>query len=86
MPNQKYASCIEACNACADACDFCAASCLQEEDVKAMARCIAMDMDCAQICRLAVSYMARGSELYGPGQRIRKGGLPAMRRHLSGLR
>ncbi|MFD2296656.1 four-helix bundle copper-binding protein [Massilia sp. GCM10020059] len=27
-----------------------------------MARCIALDMDCAQICRLAASYMARSSE------------------------
>ena len=62
MANQQYASCIEACNACADACDFCASSCLQEQDVKMMARCIATDMDCAQICRLAASYMARGSE------------------------
>lgn len=62
MSNQQYASCIEACNACADACDFCAASCLQEQDVKMMARCIALDMDCAQICRLAAGYMARGSE------------------------
>ncbi|RYZ27031.1 MAG: four-helix bundle copper-binding protein, partial [Sphingobacteriales bacterium] len=56
MPNQQFASCIEACYSCAAACDFCAASCLQEEDVKMMARCIAMDMDCAQICRLAASY------------------------------
>ena len=62
MTNQQFASCIEACYSCAAACDFCAASCLQEEDVKMMARCIAMDMDCAQICRLAASYMARGSE------------------------
>ncbi|MBK4738824.1 four-helix bundle copper-binding protein [Noviherbaspirillum pedocola] len=62
MANQQYASCIEACNACASACDFCAASCLQEQDVKMMARCIALDMDCAQICRLAAGYMARGSE------------------------
>lgn len=62
MSNQQYASCIEACNACADVCDFCAASCLQEQDVKMMARCIALDMDCAQICRLAAGYMARGSE------------------------
>ena len=30
-----------------------------------MARCIALDMDCAQICRLAASYMARGSEFAG---------------------
>ena len=62
MAQQQYQSCIDACNACADACDFCAASCLQEQDIKAMARCIALDMDCAQICRMAASYMARGSE------------------------
>lgn len=28
-----------------------------------MARCIALDADCAAICRLAAGYMARGSEL-----------------------
>jgi len=55
-------ACIDACNACATACDHCAASCLQEQDVKAMARCIALDMDCAAICRLAAGYMSRGSE------------------------
>jgi hypothetical protein len=38
-------SCIDACNACADACDFCAASCLQEQDVKMMAKCIGLDME-----------------------------------------
>lgn len=27
-----------------------------------MARCIKLDMDCAQICRMAASYMARRSE------------------------
>lgn len=65
MPHQQFQSCIEACNTCADACDHCAISCLQESDPKAMARCIALDMDCAQICRLASAYMARGSELAG---------------------
>lgn len=44
---QQHQSCIEACNDCADACDMCAAACLQEQDVKAMARCIALDIDCA---------------------------------------
>ena len=63
MAHQNYASCIEACNACADICDHCAAACLQEDDVKMMVRCIALDMDCAQICRLAASYMSRGSEM-----------------------
>ncbi len=62
MALQQFESCIEACNTCADACDFCAASCLGEPDLKMMARCIALDMDCAQLCRLAASYMARSSE------------------------
>lgn len=30
-----------------------------------MARCIQLDIDCTAICRLAVGYMARGSELAG---------------------
>lgn len=62
MPHQKFNACIEACNACAVACNHCAASCLQEPDVRMMARCIALDIDCAQICALAAGAMARGSE------------------------
>ena len=62
MAHHQYQSCIEACYACATACDHCAASCLQEQDVKMMARCVALDMDCAQACRMAAAYMARGSE------------------------
>ena len=62
MAHQQYEACIEACDHCASVCDHCAASCLQEQDVKAMARCIALDIDCAAICRLASGAMARGSE------------------------
>ncbi|HCY63683.1 MAG TPA: four-helix bundle copper-binding protein [Oxalobacteraceae bacterium] len=62
MAHEQFASCIEACNACANACDHCATACLQEPDSQAMARCVSLDMDCAQICRMAASYMARGSE------------------------
>jgi hypothetical protein len=62
MAHERFQSCIDACYACATACDHCAASCLQEQDVKAMARCITLDMDCAQICRMAASYMTKGSE------------------------
>ena len=54
-------ACLDACNACADACDHCAAACLQEQDVGKMARCIALDMDCAAACRTAAGTMARGS-------------------------
>lgn len=62
MTYPDFQTCIDQCNACADACDHCAASCLAEQDVQKMAQCIRMDIDCAQICRLAAGYMARGSE------------------------
>ncbi len=62
MRPDHFKPCIEACSACADACDYCAASCLHEEDVEKMSRCIALDMDCAEICRAAAGYMSRGSE------------------------
>jgi hypothetical protein len=65
MADKKFQECIDACNACADACDHCSTACLAEADVKMMARCIALDMDCAQICRLAAAYMARGSVFAG---------------------
>lgn len=61
MANEKYQACIDACNQCATACNYCASACLQEDDVKMMARCIALDIDCAQICQLASAFMARGS-------------------------
>lgn len=65
MPHKQFQSCIDACNACAIACGHCAASCLKEKDVQAMTRCIALDTDCAEICRTAVAYMSRGSECIG---------------------
>ncbi|QJE02300.1 four-helix bundle copper-binding protein [Massilia forsythiae] len=62
MPQDRFRACIEACYACAAACDHCSSACLQEDDVKMMARCIALDMDCAQLCRTAAAFMARGSD------------------------
>ena len=56
MQNQNFQSCIDACNDCADACDMCISACLKEDDVKMMARCIALDIDCAQLCRLLVPW------------------------------
>jgi len=63
MAHDLNADCRQACNDCADACDHCAAACLQEGDVKSMAHCIALDMDCAAMCRLAAGSIARDSEL-----------------------
>jgi hypothetical protein len=62
MSHEKHLDCIAACNACVVACQHCAAACLQEPDVKMLARCIGLDLDCAQACQLAISFMAGGSE------------------------
>ena len=61
MAHQSYPSCVAACNACADACDHCSTACLQEGEVNKLTRCIALDMDCAAICRLAASFVSRDS-------------------------
>ena len=66
----RFLDCIAACNACVVACQHCASSCLQEPDVKMMTRCIALDMDCAQLCQVAVALMAGGSELTGEVCRV----------------
>ncbi len=55
-------SCIDACLRCAAICNHCAFSCLQEEDIKMMARCIQLDMECAAICYAAAQLMSMGSE------------------------
>ncbi len=65
MSHDQVQSCIDACNACAGACEHCTASCLIEDDVKMMSRCIALDIDCAAVCRLAASFLSRGSEFSG---------------------
>jgi hypothetical protein len=60
--HEKYQTCIEACNDCAAECEHCASACLQEDDVGMMARCIALDRDCARICFVASGFMASGSD------------------------
>ena len=62
VKHQMNQACVDACNACADACDYCSISCLREPNAHMMARCIALDMDCAAICRIAAGSMARRSE------------------------
>lgn len=62
MSHENYEHCLEACHECLVACEHCATACLAEEDVKMMARCIALDRSCADICGLAEREMARGSE------------------------
>jgi len=47
---------------CITSCEACATACLQEDDVKMMARCIMLDRDCADICMLTAKFVARNSD------------------------
>src|SRR5687768_6228574 len=59
--NQLHQQCIDACFRCASICNHCAVSCTQEDDVKMMAACIRLDMECAAICIAAAQLMSLGS-------------------------
>lgn len=64
MLTPQEIECLRACNACAAACLQCASACLQEDNPKPMAHCIALDMECADICRLAATSIAwRGAQM-----------------------
>lgn len=47
---------------CAATCDYCFGACLNEENVMMMTRCIELDRECADICRLTASILTRDSE------------------------
>lgn len=53
---------MDALNNCAAACNHCAIACLEEQDVKMLAKCIKLDLDCSDICSLTAKLLARGSE------------------------
>lgn len=57
-----YKNCIDTCLKCVAICNHRASACLQEEDVKMMARCIQLDMECAAICYASAQLMSLGSE------------------------
>ena len=62
MAHEKNLALLNALNNCATECNHCATACLDEQDVKMLTKCIKLNIDCADICRLAISYIARGSE------------------------
>lgn len=62
MAHEKSKELLEALNNCAAECNHCATACLNEVDVKMLARCIKLDIDCAAICQLTAAYVARDSE------------------------
>ena len=47
MGYHDYRNYIEACLECTTICNHCASSCLKEKDVKMMANCVQLNMECA---------------------------------------
>jgi hypothetical protein len=62
MGYNEYKQCIEACLACAAICDHCATSCLKEENVQMMTKCVQLDMECATICYATARLLSLGSD------------------------
>ncbi|WP_036930744.1 four-helix bundle copper-binding protein [Prevotella sp. 10(H)] len=46
---------------CQAMCNYCFDSCLHEEDVKMMAKCIKLDKECAEVCSVTLSLLASNS-------------------------
>ncbi len=64
MENQQdHGELMHALLECVLACENCAASCLQEDNVKMMARCITLDRDYADICAQAARLLQRKSPI-----------------------
>ena len=61
MNNDTNKALLKALNECSGACNYCTTACLGEQDVKMMAACIRLDIDCAAICSLTAGFIARGS-------------------------
>jgi hypothetical protein len=62
MSHKENKKIIDVLNDCAAECSHCMIACLDENEVKTLAKCIKLEIDCAEICRLTASYASRGSE------------------------
>ncbi|MEZ0231826.1 MAG: four-helix bundle copper-binding protein [Methylophilaceae bacterium] len=62
MVNEQYQRCIDACKKAILASEVCADACRSEGHSPMMQRCVSLDTDCAEFCRMAVRFMQRESE------------------------
>jgi Domain of Unknown Function (DUF326) len=58
----ELARCIEECFACTQSCTACADACLGEDDVAELRRCIATNLDCADVCVATGRVMTRQTD------------------------
>ena len=61
MEKTKNTGLLTALYDCSSACNYCTTACLEEPEVQMMVSCIKLDIDCAAICSLAASFIARNS-------------------------
>ena len=61
MSHKTNESLITTLNNCAAVCNHCITACLEEDDVKMLANCIKLDIDCAEMCNFTAGLIARGS-------------------------
>ena len=54
--------CIERCFSCAQTCTVCADACLSEDAIDMLARCVRLDLDCADICMTTGRIASRRTE------------------------
>src|ERR671912_446974 len=59
VEEEALVECIEACYDGPEACAACADACLGEEDVQMLARCIRLDLDCADVCDATGKILSR---------------------------
>jgi len=62
MSHEKNTPLLETLNKCVAECNHCSTACLDEENVKMLSKCIKLDLDCADICALTATLLARGSQ------------------------
>lgn len=61
MAHRENKELLNALTNCAAECNHCATACLDEQDVKMLANCIKLDIDCAEICTIAAGFVSRNS-------------------------
>jgi hypothetical protein len=57
----KNSQLIESLQHCITACKYCASSCLEEENVQSITKCIKTDLDCANICSITLDLLIGNS-------------------------
>ena len=59
MDRQMMAATVDALTDCAEACTACADSCLSEQHIDMLRKCIRTNMDCADICSTTARVLSR---------------------------